>query len=115
MKKNMYPYLKRKKNLKKTNVRRRISELQSTQQKQYTQSRPLDATSITKNSKGRKPFIPYPKKRWKLGSAIFLCTLGIVMLVLPTIIVLPFTEEADEQPVSEGSPQEPIDVETLND
>ncbi len=111
----MYPYLKRKKNSKKTNVRQRILELQSTQQKQLTQSRPLDATSTAKDSKGRKLFIPYPKKRWKLVSAIFFITLGIVILLLPTVIVLPFTTEADEQLVSEGTPQEPMDVETLDD
>lgn len=119
MKKNMYPYVKRKKSSRPSTVSKRISSLQAGSKRKGTSTPQTLLALPQKNGRPRGPaFVSYEKRRWKLHSAFFLCVLGVVILLLPSAIVLPFSQQNDDGTVAERNsfedePQNNVDDSSL--
>lgn len=108
--------MKRKKSRKQSKVKQRILQLQSKEDRHAKHVSPLLSPFTNSKSKNPLPFIPYQKKRWKLTTSIFLFALGVIILLLPSAIVLPFMEEdKGEQQSAEHTLEERIMTNEVDD
>jgi len=115
MKKKMYPYIQRKKRMKQSKVNKRILQIQSSTHKNRQPSNPLTSIISKKEGKQRPRWIPSHKNRWKLTTSVCILTLGIVILLLPTMIVIPFMDARSEEKVAEDPMKEMLALEVEDD
>src|SRR5699024_2190951 len=97
MKKKMYPYIQRKKRMKQSNVNKRILQVQSNSRKKRPSSNLLSSIITKKEGKHHPRWIPNHKNKWTLTTTLFILSLSVVILLLPTMIVLPFMEAREEE------------------
>lgn len=116
MKKNMYPYVKRKKRSHPSTVRKRISSLQAGSKRKGVASSQTLLAVPQNNDRNKRPAIKsYETSRWKWHSAFFLIALSIIILLVPVAIVLPFSGEKQGGEIAGGETAPPKLEQNMDD